>query len=270
MTDQSSHTALRTKVPGTASFSKFMNVLQVIADHPSSFNAAQLHKRVKLPRGTAHRIVAALMSEGLVAEDFRTGLLEVGPRLISLAARTWDRLDLRMIALEDIRMLRDTTGETVHLAVPSGREMVYVDKLESLNAVGMSSRIGARISLYATSVGKAYLAALNAKERNDLLTGMEFNALTRNTLVDRSSLEKDIEETKTRGYSIDREETELDIICYGCAIHAADGRPVGCLSITIPKYRLSDTVAQSCRESVVECARNISSRIATIRGREAF
>lgn len=270
MTEQNPPTALHISVPGTASFSKFMNVLQMIADNPGSFTAAQLYKHAKLPRGTAHRIVAALMSEGLVAEDFRTGFLEVGPRLISLAARTWDRLDLRGIALDDIRTLRDTTEETVHLAVPSGREMVYVDKLESLKAVRMNSQIGARISLYATSVGKAYLAALSARERSDLLAGVELRPLTDHTLVDRDALEKDIAETTARGYSIDREETELDIICYGCAILSREGKPIGCVSITVPKYRLSDEVAQACQNGVVACAGNISSRIVAIRGREAF
>lgn len=247
-----------------------MNVLQLIADNPGSLTAARLYQHAKLPRGTAHRIVAALMSEGLVAEDFRTGFLETGPRLISLAARTWDRLDLRMIALDDIRTLRDTTGETIHLAVPSGREMVYVDKLESLKAVRMNSRIGARISLYATSVGKAFLAALNTKERDSLLTGVDFRPLTEHTLVGRAALEEDIAETKARGYSIDREEAELDIICYGCAILSSEGKPVGCVSVTIPKYRLSDAVATTCQNGVVACAANISSHIAAIRGREAF
>lgn len=250
------------KVPGTAAFSKFMTVLQAVADDPGRFTSTQLYKRVGFPRGTAHRIVAALIEEGLIREDPRTELLELGARLINLASRSWDRFDLRAIAQDDIRALRDATGETVHLAVPSGSEMVYVDKVESLQAVRMRSRIGTRIPLYSTSVGKAYLAALDTTERQALLDQTTLRPITPHTLTTRRALEKELNETNARGYSLDREETELDIICFGCAVRGAAGQPVGSLSITVPKYRLTSLVSKICGAQIVACARRISARLA--------
>ncbi len=47
--------------------------------------------------------------------------------------------------------------------------MVYIDKLESPQAVRMTSRVGTRVMLHASSVGKAYLAALPDEERAALL-----------------------------------------------------------------------------------------------------
>jgi DNA-binding IclR family transcriptional regulator len=262
--------ALGGKVPGTAAFSKFMSVLQLVADDPGQLTLTQLYKKTTFPRGTTHRIVSALIQEGLIAEDLRTECLELGPRLMTLASQAWDRFDLRLIAREDIRALRDATGETVHLAVPSGLEMVYVDKLESLQAVSMRSRIGTRIKLHSTSVGKAYLAALEPSERDALLKAIDYRPATPHTILTRRELERDLKETAERGYSIDREETELDIICFGCAIRGAAGKPVGCLSITIPKYRLTEAVAAACRDGIMDCARRISARIVTVPGQDAF
>lgn len=250
-------------VHGTAAFSKSVSVLQLIADDPGRFTVAQLTKAAKLPRATTHRIVAGLLNEGFIAEDARTGCLELGPRLISLAARSWDRFSLRILASDDLRALRDATGETVHLAVPGGREMVYIDKVESPKAVRMTSVIGARIPLYSTAVGKAYLAALDQRRRDDLLAGLDLPALTPGTITDRAALEADIAATAERGYSVDSEETEPDIICFGCVVRSAGG-PVGAVSITIPKYRLSDEVATTCREGVIDCARRISARASAI------
>ncbi|MEO6927722.1 MAG: IclR family transcriptional regulator [Casimicrobiaceae bacterium] len=255
-------------VPGTAAFSKFLTVLQHVADNPGPSNAAQVHKAVGFPRATTHRIVAALVAEGMLVEGAQRGVLELGPRLINLASQAWDRLDLRQIARDEILKLRDTSGETVHLAVPSGREMVYIDKLESLRAVRMTSRIGARIPLHSTSVGKAYLAALGLQTRQALLNGTQLVAHTPNTLTTRRLLEADVVATAHRGYSIDREETEPDIICYGCAIQVIGHAPVGCVSVTIPKYRMTNGASKTCREGVMACARNISARLAATRGHD--
>ncbi len=255
-------------VPGTASFSKFVSVLQQVADDPGRWTTSQIHKAVGLPRGTTHRIVTALIAEGMVIESPARGVLELGPRLVNLASRAWDRMDVREVARDEILALRDSTGETVHLAVPSGREMVYIDKLESLRAVRMTSRIGARIPLHSTSVGKAYLAALDDETRDELLDGIELVSYTPHTHTSRRALEADIAATAKRGYSIDREETEPDIICYGCAIPIPGRAPVGCLSITIPKYRHTQASSKACRDGVVACARRISERIAAGPGQD--
>ncbi len=121
---------------------------------------ADLCKVAKLPRATVYRIVDALRAEGLVDDVQPGNKLVLGSRLISLASRSWATFDLRTLAHAHIEALRNRTGETVHLAVPSGLEMVYIDKLESPQTVRMTSRIGTRISLHGSSVGKAYLAAL--------------------------------------------------------------------------------------------------------------
>ncbi|MEO8848320.1 MAG: IclR family transcriptional regulator [Casimicrobiaceae bacterium] len=247
-----------------------MTVLQHVADNPEFSNAAQVHNAVGLPRATTHRIVAALVAEGMLVQGAQRGVLELGPRLINLASRAWDRLDLRQVARDEILKLRDISGETVHLAVPSGREMVYIDKLESLRAVRMTSRIGARIPLHSTSVGKAYLAALDLHTRQALLNGAQLVAHTSKTLTTRRLLEADVATTAHRGYSIDREETEPDIICYGCAIQVAGYAPVGCVSITLPKYRLTAAASKTCREGVMACAREVSARIAANRGHDAL
>lgn len=252
------------KVPGTASFSKFMTAIQFIADSPANLTVADFLKKAPFPRGTAHRILAALMSEGIVSEDSRSQYIQLGPRLMNLASLAWSRFDLRLLAEDFIRNLRDVTGETVHLAVPSGTEMVYIDKLESLQAVRMTSRIGARVFLHSTAVGKAYLAGLDKEQRGVLVEKLELHPKTVHTLVDRQALLEDVEETVRRGYSIDNEETEFDIICFGSSIRGARGQVVGCVSITVPKYRLSQAAELACTTGVMDCARRISAQIPAV------
>src|SRR5690606_20868971 len=113
------------------------------------------------PPATVYRTVAGLVAERMLAPSLTGKAYVLGPRLIELASRSWDRFELRRLALGDLQALRTATGETIHLAVPDGRNMVYIDKLESPGAVRMASSIGASVSMHSSAVGKAYLAALD-------------------------------------------------------------------------------------------------------------
>ena len=250
------------KVPGTAAFSKFMSVLQIIGDAPREYAISDLCKVANMPRATVYRIVDALRAEGMIAEAQPGNRFVLGPRLINLASRSWATFDMRAVAHPYIEKLRDETGETVHLAVPSDLGMVYIDKLESPQAVRMTSRIGTRITLYSSSVGKAYLAALPAEERSDILGKIDFKRYTAHTITQRKALETELNATIKRGYSLDREETELDIRCVGVAIVNAAGRPVAGISVSVPKYRYDRTVEARLAKVMRSCADRIGSQMA--------
>jgi IclR family KDG regulon transcriptional repressor len=193
-------------VQGAAAFGKAMAVLQTVSDAPEPVSVAQIAHLTGHPRPTVHRIVAALAAEGMLAEVPRGGAFGLGPRLMALAARAWDRFELRLIAATELAKLRDVTGETVHLAVRSGHEMIYVDKLESPQAVRMASRIGTRVKLHSSSVGKAWLAALSPDEATALLPQLDLAAMTPHTLTTVAALAAEIVRIRTRGYGVDAEE----------------------------------------------------------------
>lgn len=249
------------KVSGTAAFSKFIAVMQLIGDAVEPLSVGQLAQESGYPRPTVYRIVGALLEEGLLVESLRGNTYQLGPRLMSLASLSWERSDLRVVSIEALEFLRDVTRETVHLAVLSGREMVYIEKLESPHAVRMASRIGTRVTLYSSSVGKAYLAALEPKARDALLHGVQFERFTRNTIVDRKVLLEELAITRGRGYSEDREENEAQIFCYGSPILGPDGRPVACISVSIPLFRKSASPEETYLKPLKEASRLISGRI---------
>ncbi|OWJ64297.1 IclR family transcriptional regulator [Inquilinus limosus] len=244
-------------VQGAAAFGKAMAVLQAVADAPEPVSVAAIARLTGHPRPTVHRIVAALEAEGMLAEVPRGGAFGLGPRLMALAARAWDRFELRLIAAEELAKLRDATGETVHLAVRSGPEMIYVDKLESPRAVRMASRIGTRVKLHSSSVGKAWLAALPPAEAAALLPKLDLAAMTPQTLTTVEALATEIERIRARGYSIDAEENEADIWCYGGAIAGAGGA-IGCISVSIPKYRAAIDDPDRYTAPLLACCRRIA------------
>ena len=251
-------------VAGTAAFGKFMHVLQLVADWPEGGEPASVAALVRAsgyPRPTMHRIVAALVAEGMLLEA-RNGGLALGPRLMQLAARSWGRSELRLAAVDELKRLRDRTGETVHLAVPNGATMVYIEKLESPSAVRMASRIGTSVSLHATAVGKAYLAALDPQQREPLLADLQLAAYMPNTLTQLPSLREELERTRERGWSVDNEENEAGICCYGAVIRGRREVPVAAVSVSTLLFRQKGEPQQAYVQPLLEACAAISARIA--------
>ncbi|MBN3722997.1 IclR family transcriptional regulator [Burkholderia sp. Ac-20379] len=249
------------KPTGTAAFSKFMAVLQLVADADTPQSIAQLARASGYPRPTVYRIVGALVTEGLLIEHPVTGTLELGARLVNLASRYWGRSDLRVAAADPLRALRDATRETVHLAVPSDTGMVYIEKLESPQAVRMASRIGTRVTLYSSSVGKAFISRLPAAERNTLLSKIKLQRWTDHTVTDRAVLDREIAEVAVRGYAEDREENELQIFCFGAPIVGPDGRPFAAVSVSVPMFRMSDAPLDAYVAPLLAACRAIGERV---------
>jgi IclR family KDG regulon transcriptional repressor len=248
-------------VQGAASFSKFMTVLQIIADAPGTLNNAQLAKRAPFPRGTVYRLVSALLAEGLVTQAGEGGTFRLGPRLLQFAAKTWEDSDLRTIAQGFLVSLRDATDETVHLAVPSNNRMVYIDKLVGSNRVQMKTSIGGQVELHSTSVGKAWLSGLSDQRLRDVLSHLDLKRHTAKTFTTPAALLDELKRTRERGFSFDDEENEPDIRCFGSPIFNRSREPIGAVSISMPVYRHDERRHELCGRLVRETAEQISAEL---------
>lgn len=240
-----------------------MNVLQAVADAPQAPSVTELSKTLGYPRPTTHRIVAALLAEGMLVELGNDSRLGLGPRLIGLAYKAWDGSDLRAVAEPFIEQLRNTLDETVHLAVRSGQEMTYISKLESRRTVRMASRVGTRVTLYSSSVGKAWLSQRPADEVRNLLRGMNLLPFTPKTTTDIDSLIAEIELSAQRGYTTDIEENEEDICCFGCPIVTPGQGVVACVSVSMPSYRFHALDPAIAIAAIQACTRSIAEQLHT-------
>ena len=249
-------------VAGTAAFSKFMRVLQLVADCAEPVGIAEMAKATGFPRPTVHRIVAALQAERMLVEVGNTRTWTLGPRLVQLASRSWSRSGLRMAAVDALRALRDATGETIHFAVPSGQSMVYIEKLESPSAVQMSSRIGTSVNLYSTAVGKAYLAALPAPTAAELMAQLNYEPLTVHTVDDAAALQLQVDAVRAQGWSTDAQENEEGIYCFGAAVLGPDGTPVASISVSTLLFRQKEDVQTAYIQPLLHACRSIGQQLA--------
>ena len=248
-------------VAGTAAFSKFMRVLQWVADNPEPVGIAEIAKATGFPRPTVHRIVAALTAERLLVEIGATRSWTLGHRLVQLASRSWSRSGLRTAARDALRALRDETGETVHLAVPSGLCMVYIENWKA-PARCRWPRASAPACLHSTAVGKAYLAALAPDAAEPLLGQIGYERQTPQTIADAAALRKQLLDVRACGWSTDAQENEQDIHCFGAAVRDAGGRPVAAVSVSTLAFRQKPDIQASYVAPLLRACAAIGQRLA--------
>ena len=246
---------------GTGTLGKAMAVLETVAlsDRPMRFTDVLVVSGQ--PRGTLHRQLSHLVQEGLL-ELHPDHAYVPGLRLLKLASASWARNEFRAVAAPFLETLHRETGETVHLGVLRGREIIYLDKVESRQAVRMNSQIGNASPAYCTGVGKAALSALDAGALETMLDGLEFRRFTPQTITDRASLLAELAQIRASGIAFDREEHEPGIRCVSAPILDAGRALVAGVSVTGPAYRVGQEQLDDWAPYVRHAARAIMDELA--------
>lgn len=222
----------------TGTLGKAMALLDTIALSDTPLRFTDLLALSDQPRGTMHRQLVHLMREGLIETD-REGRYRPGIRLLTFAARSWARNDLRQIAEPHLARLHEQTGETVHLGILLDLQVVYLDKVEGRQAVRMYSQIGNAAPAYCTGVGKAALSTLDDRQMKDRIARMQFHAFTAHTHGSHEELLEDVMKTRERGYALDQEEHEEGIRCVAAPVASVNGSAPAGISVTGPGYRVT-------------------------------
>jgi DNA-binding IclR family transcriptional regulator len=231
---------------------KTLAVLEALADHS---RVADLAKSTELPKPTVHRILQTLVRHGFARTDGQGDYIG-GPRILSLAGRFLQRLDIAEQVRPILRDLQERTGWTVHLALLSGDEAVYVAKLEGARPYTLASRVGMSLRLHCTSIGKAILATLPDDEVLALLRRTGMPARTDNTLTDEAALLADLAAARARGYAEDHEENEAGVRAVGAAVFDHTGEVLGAVSAAALVYHEETTAPRG--EQVAAAAAEVS------------
>ena len=249
---------------GVQAVARAIRLLAAMASTENGATLTELSRATGLPKSTARRLLITLGDDFLVRQASPSGPFTLGPELLLWADQARNQLLRNIAAHSALRWLRDVTNETVHLAIPDGHHMVYIDKVESKQTLQIASRIGSRLDLYSTSLGKAYLAYCPPAFVDEYLESGPFPPKTAKTMTDLGALIDELCEIRERGYAIDYEENELGIGCISAPIHNRLGKSVAAVSLTAPIGRLTDENIASWSKALLEAAGRMGdSRIVT-------
>jgi IclR family acetate operon transcriptional repressor len=233
-----------------------LRLLKAVAGAGEAPGLSALAREVGLPRTTAHRLLAALESEGFVAHAPGDQTYRPGPELTALALHAFPLQDLRARARPLLERLAEESGETATLEILAGQEVLIVDEVPSRRLVAAQLEIGPRWPLHATSTGKAILAAMPEEDLEAYLA-RPLAALTPHSVTDAGELRREVERIRRRGWATAREEIELGYVAVGAAFGVGGGRPAGALSIGGPSSRLAAAELAELGPAVARAAREL-------------
>lgn len=216
---------------------KALSLLDAFTLHEPSLSLSALMERTGLPRATAFRLLATLEQCGYVVKD---GVdYSLGFKLFVLGNVVAEGLDLRRAAHRHLEALRDTTGETVQLAVLEDWKIVHLDRAMSTQSVAyMVSHVGAILPAYCTALGKALLTYQSEDMVEAWASTQELRRHTPNTITSVDGLLDELRRIRQRGYSIDDEERELGVRCVGAPVFDRAGKAIAAISLGAPTGRL--------------------------------
>jgi DNA-binding IclR family transcriptional regulator len=213
-----------------------MAVISAFSYGEPVLGVSELSRRLGLGKSTVHRILTTLAADGYVertADDrYRLSLkmYEIGQQV---AAST----ELRTLVHPALERLRNESGETAHLAVLSGTDVVYVDRLESPQMLRLMTRVGRRRAAHATSSGKVLLA-FGAPDDLDRVIAHGLPRLGPRTITMPNLLEQALAGVRRQGYAVSVEESAPGVVSVAAPVLDGSGECVAAMSVAGPITRM--------------------------------
>jgi DNA-binding IclR family transcriptional regulator len=241
--------------PRSTPLERGIQVLQAFRPAGGSLRLAELARRTGLPKSTVHRLIEQLVEMSLLE---RTGDgLCLGLGLFELGELVPATMRLREVALPYMQDLHEATRETVHLGIRDELDVVYAEKIHGHAGPDLPSRVGGRLPLSATGVGKTLLAFGDDALREEVLR-RPLRRLTEFSISDPEVLRADLDRIRASGLGHDRQEAAVGIGCVAAPV-LVRGEVVAALSITVPTARLRPArLAPAVRTAALALSRALS------------
>jgi IclR family acetate operon transcriptional repressor len=235
-------------------------LLKQFSSRDRELGVSELARRLDLGKSTVHRLLVTLTSEHLLDQDPVTGKYRLGLAMHDLGAAVATHLDLHEAVIAPLEQLRNATNETCQVAVLDGREVVYIERLDSPQTLRLFLEVGRRNDAHSTSTGKCLMAFLPDHELDAVLDSWELTRKTPHTITDIRKLRKVLAEIRRQGYAWNLHESEVGVLSAAAPVRNLAGRVVAAMSVAGPETRMEPAMPQMTR-AVIEAATMASRRL---------
>jgi DNA-binding IclR family transcriptional regulator len=249
------------QVRNIQSVARAMEMMLFMGNAGKPLTLTEISRGLGLNMSTAHGILNTLKNFDMISQDPENDKYFLGFNLLRLGNKVPDALDLYRICRPYITELSEFYGDTVHIALLSNDEAVYIDKVEGKRAYRLTSRVGERRPLHCCSIGKAMLAFLSEKKLKPILERITLSAITPYTITSSEDFLQHLDMVRKLGYALDWEETEIGLCGAGAPILNHKSEVLAAISIAMPTNRFRKHGGDSIGEQIKKTAGLISSRM---------
>ncbi len=205
-----------------------LDVLECLV-REEDIDAGDLAQRLEVPECTVQRLLAAICARGLAAQDPATGRYRLGVHLFELSQMASERFPLRRAGLPLLNQLRQASHLSVHLAVPDGADIVFLERVPDVPRVGMMRDAPRRMPAHATSAGKAIAAFDPAFAQARKAAG--FPQLTPRTISTAAEFDRALDQVRRTGVAISARESEGQLTSVAAPVRNFCGRAYAAIAL---------------------------------------
>lgn len=239
------------------SLARGLAVMRCFAEQERPMTIAQASKLTGLSRPAVRRCLLTLTKLGYAAQDGSHYALR--PKVMSLGYAYLSSTPLALRAQPLLDQLRDDLGESCSLGVVDDDQLCYIARAEVSRIMSIALRVGSRLPLYATSMGRVLLAGMSRDDRTAYFRRTEMTALTEQTETHPGRLNSLCEKIAEEGYAIVDQELESGLRSIAVPVRGLSGAVVAALNVGTQAARVPVTELRTrYLPSLRRCARDLT------------
>ena len=228
---------------GVQSVDRALLIIEALAEDDEGYRLTDLAIRTGLSPSTVHRLLATLEKRRFVQFDRGESTWHIGAQSFAVGSTFVRRRNFVTQALPHLRKLRDQTRETANLAVVDDGAMIVLTRVESREIMRSVTKIGGRVPMVASGLGKALLATYSEQDVFAIIQRDGMPRLTSRSIVRAGELCKSLHDIRRQGYSVDDEEALIGLRCVSAVVYDARSEPLAAISVSgktsrVPNDRL--------------------------------
>lgn len=224
---------------------------------------AELSEKLNMGKSVVYRILDTLYAYDFVEKTEKNGGYRLGWGIYDIAKAVPMQHNLSEdVYKKEMEKICMQFKETVNLGIYNNGEIVIICKVEPDRRVRSNIEVGEREPLYATALGKQFLASFTRDKVQEYFRQIQPKKLTERTIVDVEEMFEELKKVKINGYAFDNMEYSEDLICTAVPIYDFEHKMVAAMSISIPENRY---IAEKASE-IVAALKNAAMEISTFLG----
>ena len=228
---------------GVQSVDRALLIIETLAEDDEGYRLTDLAVRTGLSPSTVHRLLTTLEKRRFVQFDRGESTWHIGAQSFAVGSTFVRRRNFVTQALPYLRKLRDQTRETANLAVVDDGAMVVLTRVESRELMRSVTKVGGRVPMVASGLGKALLATYSEQDVFAIIQRVGMPRLTSNSIVRAGELCKSLHDIRRQGYSVDDEEALIGLRCVSAVVYDDCSEPLAAISVSgkasrVPNDRL--------------------------------
>jgi DNA-binding IclR family transcriptional regulator len=246
-------------------------ILEYVASSGYPVTAGEISDALSLPKPSTYRLIESLEKSGFLSREGRMRRVTTGPRMTDLAFNVLKSSLCYAPRRQILSALVREVGETCNMGTIDGNEVVYLDRVEAEHwPLRLQFRIGSKVPLHCTAIGKLFLAFLPEDRSRMILDQIHLDRYTPHTIVTRKALDEELRQIRVEGLSLDREEYIAGVVCVAAPIFDRGRNIQAAVAIQAPSARMIIGQALEWRDALARAAYQLSQSFSVAAGDKAY